>query len=153
MMKRYSQSIFDILQKYPGFIMLIQKNPILAIDDKSAETLYNIWKESTNDQVVLKSDNNIGTLLEKGYIRKNGNGIEITEKGRNLVLEMGLNSPNAFSKDSMPSYSQIKTKASNKRQKVTFTKKASKEDIPVFNLKKERSNDPVNKKQNRARGT
>lgn len=147
-MKRYSQSIFDILQRYPGFIMLIQKDPVLPIDDKSADTLYNIWKHSTNNQLEINSENeNMTKLLETGYIRKSGDIVEITDKGKNLVLEMGLGRPNSFSTEPEPSYSDIKKRASQRnRKRVTFTKKASKE-IEPFNLKKARSNVTVNKKQ------
>ena len=149
-MRRLSQSIFDILQNFPGFVMLIQRKPILPIDDKSAETLYNLWKESTKDGVVtdVKADN-LTTLVEKGYIRQKGKLIEITDKGQKLVLEMGLSQPNRFSKDTTPSYSEIKLRSANQRKRVTFTKKASK-DVQSFNLKKVR-NDSVNKKQDQSK--
>lgn len=147
-MKRFSQSIFELLQKYPGFIMMIQKNPVLPIDDKSAETLYNIWKENSNKELTANGDNkSLSTLVEKGYVRKLGNSIELTEKGKTLILEMGLNSPNALCKVPMPTYSDIKTKSA-KRDRKTFVKKAAKE-IPAFNLKKVRSDDRVNKQQNK----
>jgi len=151
-MKRFSQSIFDLLQKYPGFIMMIQRNPVLPIDNKSAETLYNIWKQNRGKELTANEDNkSLATLVEKGYVRKMGNLVELTEKGKNLILEMGLSSPNALSKSPMPTYSDIKTKGA-KRDRKTFVKKAS-SDIPAFNLKKARQNDLVNKQQDKTKGS
>lgn len=151
-MKRFSQNIFELLQKYPGFIMMIQRKPVLPIDDKAAETLYNLWKNNLDRKIAANTDSkNLSTLIEKGYIRKTGEIIELTDKGRNLVLEMGLSSPNSFAKAPMPTYSEIKTKSA-KRDRKTFTKKAS-NDIPAFNLKKVRSDDRDNQKQGRPKGS
>jgi DNA-binding PadR family transcriptional regulator len=129
-MKRFSQSIFDLLQKYPNFIMMIRQDPVLPIDDTSAETLYNIWKGSSG-----KDAKNISKLVDKGYIRKTGEIIELTEKGKNLILEMGLSSPNSFAKTTMPTYSEIKTKSA-KRERKTFIKKASFWGPPKVDLRK-----------------
>lgn len=153
-MKRYSQNIFDLLQKYPGFVMMLNTKKSLPIDDKSAETLYNLWKSNTEKKITATTSDqkSLTTLVEKGYVRKAGNSVELTEKGKTLVLEIGLSSPNALCKAPMPTYSDIKTKSA-KRERRTFVKKAS-NDIPAFNLKVERKkNDSTNKKQIKSKGT
>lgn len=109
-MKRYAQSYFEILKFYPSFRFV---KPI-PISDAEAQTLYDMWQksppggnkiEAAGDAEVLK------TLSSKGYIRSSSGGVEITDKGRAIIVEMVTNAPNALSSKPMPTYRQIKLKA------------------------------------------
>lgn len=110
-----------------------------ALSDAEATLLYSMWKNAPPGAKAFKvpagADNKYATgLKSKGYIVGFGDGLEITDKGRKVIVEMVTNEPNAFSKKASVPYSQLKKKAS--RPKQSLVKKASRESKPAFNLRK-----------------
>jgi len=133
------QSIFDIL--FPkGFLDKINLN------DDEARTLYDLWKASPAGSQTLTVQGNtnrrvIDALKTKGYVAGFGEDVELTEKGKKIIVEMVTHEPNAFEKHAKEmSYSGIKAKnAENKRPKQAFFNKqaSKKKQGKTFNLRKE----------------
>jgi hypothetical protein len=91
-----------------------------GISDAEANLLYSLWKEASPGTTKFKqgSDNTaLVGLKSKGYIINQGDGLEITDKGKKVIREMVTNEPNSFAKAKKPvSYSEIKARtASTKR--------------------------------------
>lgn len=121
-MKRYAQSYFEILKFYPSFKLI---KPI-PISDQEASTLYDMWAKSPpgHNKIEANGDEQIiSSLSSKGYIRAATEGIEITDKGRAIIVEMVTNAPNALGSKPMPTYRQIKLKAD---QQKSLTKRSIK---------------------------
>lgn len=114
------------------------------LSDKEASTLYTIWNDSPPGSKSFNLPPNadsktVFALKTKGYIAGFGSSIELTDKGRKILVEMVTNEPNALEKKSEISYSRIQEKKANLRQRQSFTKKASSEK-EGFNLKNSRTN-------------
>jgi hypothetical protein len=111
-----------------------------GLSDAEAKLLYSMWREAPPGARAFSlpsgADARYATALKsKGYVVGFGDNLEITEKGRKVIVEIVTNEPNAFSKKaSLAPYSQIRKKA-NGRPRQTHVKKASAEDRP-FNLRK-----------------
>lgn len=131
-----AQSLFDLI--FPKS-MRIQA----GLSDSEAHLLYNMWKGSpagaTNFMVPAGSDKrNVSALKTKGYLSGFGDGLELTERGKKVIVEMVTHEPNAFEKHAKEvSYTGIKSKSAS-RPKQSFLKKASKEPkkSKTFNLRK-----------------
>lgn len=137
-MERQSQSIMDVLRMLP---MLYLKTRKLPVTDEQASALYSMWLNAPPGQNVLTADagdDNIKALAAGGFVRVSGAGVEITDKGRKVICEMVTHAPNSLDVNGkMPSYREIKTKAS-RGGRETFIKKASdtgkRIPTPPFNL-------------------
>jgi hypothetical protein len=101
--------------------------------DEEAKALYTLWKDAPNGTSAFALDNGNKKFLSgwkvKGLVSGIAEHIELTEKGRKLIVEMVTNEPNAFSKSSA-----VET---NKIVKNSMKDKKEPEQKP-FNLKKER---------------
>lgn len=128
-MDKQSQSIFELIRLIP-----IRREP--PISDAEADALYGLWMSAEPGSSVVASslgDKSIRSLLAKGYVRQAGSNLEITEKGRQIIVEMVTHAPNALDKGGkMPSYRDIKAKVA-RSGKQTFTKRANSEGRKVYN--------------------
>ena len=128
-----AQSLFELV--FPKL------RNIICLTDEEAEFLYTAWKQMPKGAShfgVSPAGNMkcVNSLKTKGYLSGFGDRLEITPKGKKLIVEMVMHEPNCFDKNGqMPSYSNIKAKTANMRQRQTFvTKKASRYNPHVFNL-------------------
>lgn len=120
-MNRESQTLFDIIRLLP-----MRNEP--SISDGEAEALYRLWLQmAPGSTKVANSDNkDIRSLVAKGLVRTSIGGVEITDKGRQVIVEMVTHAPNALDGEAkMPSYRDIRAKVA--RSKQTFVKKAERE--------------------------
>lgn len=129
-----AQSLFDLI--FPRE-MRIQA----GLTDAEANALYTMWKNapagSTTFVPAESQGNIINALKTKGYVSNFGSTIELTDKGKKVIVEMVTHEPNAFEKNAQDvSYNQIKAKK-NTRPKQAHVRKASNEGGPVFNLRQE----------------
>lgn len=116
--------------------------PLLAYDvitDREARALFEMWKNAEPDSRRLSESGADASMLRalkaKGYVSGFGEAIELTEKGRTILVEMVTNEPSSFLRNSsIPPYSSIKARASQRRPRQTHTKKASRDS---FNLRRE----------------
>ena len=125
--------------------MIVTTRPA-AIADDEATLLYNIWKASPPGSNVFAPPNGsderkVMALKAKGFISGFGNRLEMTEKGRRIVVEMVTHEPNAFEvKQAMSSYSDIKKNGCKRPVQSLLRKHAQAEDKaekPAFNLRNE----------------
>lgn len=117
-MKRLAQSYFEIMKMYPTFRII---RPI-PVSDEEASTLYNMWLKAppgSNQIVAGGKPEVLKSLQTKGYIRGSANAVEITDKGRAIIVEMVTNAPNALDGKPMPTYRQIKLKADSMKNNMT----------------------------------
>jgi hypothetical protein len=130
------QSLFD-------FIFTKQLRADAGLTDPEANAIYTLWKNSPIGTTKFSSfscgvENKILTALKtKGYLAGFGDNVELTEKGKKVIIEMATHEPNAFEKHAKQvQYSSILTKKASRRGRQTFLKHASK-DGKIFNLRKE----------------
>ncbi len=133
------QSLFDIL--FPKSLRIQA-----GLSDSEANTLYNLWKGSPAGSASLMvqagmESSYLNGLKTKGYLTGSGASLELTEKGKKVIVEMVTHEPNAFEKHAKEvSYSGIKAKSANARPRQALLKKmASTEPVKepkVFNLRK-----------------
>ena len=130
------QSLFDLL--FPKSLRVQ-----VGLTDIEANALYTLWKNSpagaTSFAIKADMDNRTLTALKtKGYLAGVGGEIELTDKGKKVIVEMVTHEPNAFSKQASEiSYSGIKSKsAANKRPRQAHVKKVASKNEKVFNLRK-----------------
>jgi len=127
--KKESQFILDII--LPKDFRPTRNMPT----DDEAKALYAMWKTSptgTGKFSLNDADKNfLSSWKIKGLVSGIANSVELTDKGKKLIVEMVTNEPNAFSSSMPPSYSEVtKTKCAEKSGK-SMSKEA-------FNLNKER---------------
>lgn len=133
-----AQSLFDII-----FPKEARTNANLS--DGEASFLYTLWKSAptgaTSFQVPPNADRKHVTALKtKGYLSGFGEGIELTDQGKKIIVEMVTHEPNSFEKHAQDvSYSGIKAKSANSRPRQAFLKKQASSTGPVksFNLHRE----------------
>jgi hypothetical protein len=128
-----AQSLFELV--FPKL------RNVICLTDEEAEFLYTAWKQMPKgaSHFAMAPASNVkcvNALKTKGYLAGFGDQLEITPKGKKLIVEMVMHEPNDFDKNGqMPPYSNIKAKTASQRQRQTFvTKKASLYNPPVFNL-------------------
>jgi len=126
-----AQSLFDLL--FPR-----EMRQQAGLTDAEAGVLYTMWKTAPRGTTSFASsgyDNNLlSGLKSKGYLAGMGGALELTDKGKKIIVEMVTHEPNAFEKKGKEvSYNQIRAKKSD-RPRQAF-KKASKDDDKVFNLR------------------
>ncbi len=121
-----------------------------VLSDTEASTLYRLWNESPTGARVFRVPSEIDkkaifALKTKGYLAGYGESIELTDKGRKILVEMVTNEPNALEKKSEISYSKIKAKHANSRPRQAFVKRASADEtMKPFNLNKQRQSNAGN---------
>lgn len=127
-MNKESQSIFELIRMFPT-----RREP--GISDTEADALYKLWLGASPGSSKIKASSDIKdlrSLIAKGYIRQSGVGMEITDKGRQIIVEMVTHAPNALDKSAtMPTYKDIKSRVA-RSGKQTFTKRAER-DKKVYN--------------------
>ena len=136
-METESQGLFDLI--FPR-----EMRQQAGLTDAEANFVYSLWKNTpvgTTTFSIPKEANKstVNALKAKGYLAGYGSGVELTERGKKVIVELATHEPNAFSKNAGEmSYSQIKAKASSrpiqalvKKQKKCASKE--KEDAS-FNL-------------------
>ena len=128
-----AQSLFDVI--FPK-----EKRQQVGLTDSEAGFIYDMWKNTpvgTTTFSVPKEVNKsmVNALKAKGYLVGYGASIELTERGKKIIVEMATHEPNAFSKKGEVSYSEIKAKANHRPIQALVNKCASKESEPKsFNL-------------------
>jgi hypothetical protein len=127
--KKESQFILDIILPRD-----FRPTKNLPTDDE-AKALYAMWKTSPTGTGKFSLNDNDKKFLSswkiKGLVSGIADSLELTEKGKKLIVEMVTNEPNAFTSSLVPSYSEVtRTKRAGKSGK-TLGKEA-------FNLNKER---------------
>lgn len=134
-MDKLSQSLFDII--FPQ-----QMRQQIGLTDKEAGVLYSMWKDSPVGADRFSSNDidgkTMNSLKIKGYLAGFGDGVELTEKGKKIIVEMVTHEPNALDKKaSNVQYSSIKNKT--QRQKQAFKKKTASKTASerTFNLRRE----------------
>ena len=128
-----------------NWVEFVVSRPAGSVSDTDASLLYDIWKAAPPGSRTFappqgSDPGKIMALKAKGLIAGFGDRLELTQKGRKVVVEMVTHEPNAFSKQSEMAYSEIK-RAASKRPIQSLVKKqvrAAKES-PPYNLKKARS--------------
>jgi hypothetical protein len=131
--KRESQFILDII--LPKDFRPARSLPT----DDEAKALYAMWKTSPNGRgkFSLREDDKkfLSSWKVKGLVSGIAENLELTEKGRKLIVEMVTNEPNAFSANAQsPSYSElVRTKVAEKGAKPNRKE--------AFNLRKMRETD------------
>lgn len=117
--------------KESQFFELIRITPMrrgLALSDDEARALYELWAKAPPGSSTIMADakdKSMRTLVSKGYVRTSPDGVEITDKGREVIVEMVTHVPNALDKGAkMPSYKEIKSKIA-KNSRLSLVKKAS----------------------------
>ena len=134
--EKNAQSLFDLI--FPKNL-----RDKAGLTDAEAGLLYGMWKAapsgSTAFSLPLGGDKkHVVALKTKGYLAGFGNSIELTEKGKKVIVEMVTHEPNSFEKHATEiSYSGIKSKKASVRPRQAFLKKqASKTVSKTFNLRK-----------------
>jgi hypothetical protein len=132
------QSLFDLI-----FLPGKTGKALFGLTDAEAKTLYDLWKNAPvgAKKFAINDDmdrSQITSLKTKGYLTGFGNGIELTSKGKKVIVEMVTHESNAFEKRASElSYSKIKANANRRPRQSLLRKKASKEvKDKVFNLRK-----------------
>lgn len=131
------QSLFDIL--FPKSLRIQ-----VGLTDAEANTLYSLWKGSPAGATTFIAQagmegKSLNALKTKGYLAGFGDSLELTEKGKKIIVEMVTHEPNAFEKHAKDfSYSGIKAKsASSKRPRQSLLKKQASKEPKTFNLRKQ----------------
>ena len=136
-MESDAQGIFDL--------MFTKKMRAEAgLTDTEAKFLYDMWKSSPEGATkfaIRPADlgrREVNALKTKGYIAGFGSGIELTERGKKVIVEMVTHEPNSFEKQAKEvSYSGIKNKSASRPRQAFLSKKASKKAGKAFNLRKQ----------------
>ena len=129
------QSLFDLV--FPKNMRLQA-----GLTDSEAQALYNLWKGSPIGTTKFAMGENIDknqilALKTKGYLVGYGDNIQLTSKGKKVIVEMATHEPNAFEKHAGElTYSGIKSKANTRPRQAFFKKQANKKQGKVFNLRK-----------------
>jgi len=103
-MYKYSQStrslidfLIHLVPDWNGGPIFITTRPVNKVDEKAAKTLFAIWKDDKNviDEKILARPVNIGiddidTMAKAGLIKSNGDTLEVTEKGAEVIKTMIL---------------------------------------------------------------
>jgi hypothetical protein len=135
-------------------------NGVILTDDE-ASALYRIWNDSPPGSFKFRTPMSVDkrsltALKSKGYITGYGDALELTERGRKVLVEMVTNEPNAFEKKSEISYSKIQSKKASMRPVQAHVKRAAKNETEkknVFNLKMKREADARNANSDGAAGS
>jgi hypothetical protein len=134
--ERESQSLFDII--FPKSLRYQS-----GLSDAEASVIYGVWKNSPVGAFVLPGDTDkklVNSLKIKGYLAGFGSDLELTDKGKKVIVEMVTHEPNAFEKHAKDvSYSNIRSKSASRRPRQAFFKKKASLEKPskVFNLRQE----------------
>lgn len=130
-----AQSLFDLI--FPKE-MRIQA----GLTDEEASVIYSMWKNSPvgSKQFAIPPSvdrKHVSALKTKGYLAGFGTGIELTEKGRKVIVEMVTHEPNSLDKQAkeLP-YSVVKAKVNKRPIQALVKKQASKAPEKSFNLKR-----------------
>ena len=121
-----SQSLFD-------FIFPKTMRNQAGLSDTEANALYTLWKNSPKGATRFAATEGIDShslvaLKTKGYLVGFGNSLELTEKGKKIIVEMATHEPNAFEKHAETlSYSGIKATTNKRPRQAFFNKQAGKE--------------------------
>jgi hypothetical protein len=122
--------------------------PASLIADDEASLLYDIWKSAPPGSKVFAAPQGIDqrkvlALKAKGFIAGFGDRLELTERGRRIVVEMVTHEPNAFEvKQASMTYSEIKKNGCKRPIQSLIKKHAQaekKDERPAFNLRRESS--------------
>ena len=111
--------------------------------DSEATALYSLWKESPPggvDRFIVPAQHKplINAWKAKGLVHGFSDSLELTDKGRKLIIEMVTNEPNSFEKKAqMPRYSDVRAK--KEALKEARVKKSSINGSRPFNMRKIRS--------------
>lgn len=131
-----AQSLFDLI--FPKD-MRVQA----GLTDEEASVIYGMWKNSPvgSKQFAISPEvdkKHISALKTKGYLAGFGSGIELTEKGRKVIVEMVTHEPNSLDKQAKEvAYSVVKAKVNKRPIQALVKKQASKTpETPSFNLKR-----------------
>ena len=105
-------------------------------NDKEANALYDLWKGSPSgcDSFEVPDNNRhyINSWKASGLVEGFSGSLNLTDKGKKLIIEMVTNQPNSFSKEAKaPKYSEVRAKKS-----MSNIKRASKEESKGFNLRR-----------------
>ena len=112
-METESQGLFDLI--FPR-----EMRQQAGLTDAEANFVYSLWKSTPVGTTAFSipkeaSKSTVNALKAKGYLTGYGSGIELTERGKKVIVEFATHEPNAFSKNAGEmSYSQIKAKASHR---------------------------------------
>jgi hypothetical protein len=114
------------------------------LSDTEASTLYKLWNSSPTGARAFRVPEGIDSrtifaLKTKGYVSGFGDSLELTDKGRKILVEMVTNEPNALEKKSEISYSKIQEKKAHQRPRQSLVKRASAE-VKKYNLSRSRKN-------------
>jgi hypothetical protein len=129
----------------PNFFVLIPRGSgqqANLLTDEEADTLYGMWKSAPPGnkrfQAPYGKARAIQSLKAKGYVT-GMDDVELTERGRKIIVEMATREPNALDRRAMPAYSDMQKSA--KRARQTFTGKRTKTagDQRPFNLKRSKT--------------
>lgn len=130
------QSLFDLM--FPK-----QMRMQAGLTDAEASFLYNSWKNSPVGSFAIPVPQEaekmqVNALKTKGYITGFGNGMELTDKGKKIIVEMVTHEPNSFEKRAKElSYSGIKAKSANARPRQALLNKRASKEKGSFNLRRE----------------
>lgn len=136
--KKESQSLFDLI--FPKE-MRIQA----GLNDAEASFLYGLWKSapagSRQFAIPVTADRkHINALKTKGYLTGFGEAMELTEKGKKVIVEMVTHEPNALEKHAKEvSYTGIKSKSSAMRPKTAFFNKAASKNARTYNRRQKKA--------------
>lgn len=138
-MQKAAQSLFDIV--FPKSLRVQA-----GLTDAEANVIYNLWKGSPAGvtQFVLPEDVDrrlVNALKVKGYLAGISSGLELTERGKKVIVEMVTHEPNSFEKHANEiSYNALKNKSASRPRQSLVKKQASrnkKAEPKVFNLRLE----------------
>ncbi|NJL70398.1 MAG: hypothetical protein HC888_01710 [Candidatus Competibacteraceae bacterium] len=94
MLYKDSQLADYLLQLIPGLKLFPSKPSINPI---AAETLYDIWDDEKNhisDHILKKpttvAADRVDLMKQEGLVKQNGNVLEVTDKGKNIIKTMIL---------------------------------------------------------------
>jgi len=123
--------MFDFLIKRPT-----GRSPFLT--DEEARVLYDLWKTSKlGDRRFVPGRSEINSLKAKGYL-SGAMELELTPRGKKVIVEMVTNEPSVLEKSSEPPpYSKIKA-AAKKRPRQSFLQKKGSKEERAFNLRNTR---------------
>lgn len=117
-------------------VIPMQQYDPMALTDAEADFLYAMWKGAAPGSKVFSSKGmdtgHIFRLKDKGYLQGPGQDVELTAKGKKLIIEMVTNEPNSFLKQAGSAkdvqYREVRAKkeaAKRPRQTHTGRKKTA----------------------------
>lgn len=129
MIKNSQNSLVDYLvELMPGLNIMQSKN---VVDDRAAESLFNIWKDSSNklsEDVYKRPEttpiSKVNLMQQQGLVVVNGQKLEITKKGKDVIKTMILGDDNSIFDKKETGYieayqnTKLVTRASNIKNKV-----------------------------------